>query len=110
MKKRWLQFGLLVLVVYLSFCAITGIFVAETALHPVRHSLNPANETQAQAWAKDDDATLSEINITAGDGILLQAWELRPEDANGHTVVLLHGLKGNRREMVNYADMLLTHG
>ena len=53
---------------------------------------------------------MSEVSITAADGATLQAWSARPEDANGDTVLLLHGLKGNRLEMMNYADIFLAHG
>jgi uncharacterized protein len=111
MSKRGLfRLGLTVFVVYISFCVIAGILLAEAVIHPARRPLTMADEAQAPAWAKDDDATLTAVTITATDGASLKAWELRPEDANGDTVILLHGLRGNRLEMVNYADMLLTHG
>ena len=109
-KRRLLKAGIALIAVYCLFCAVAGVLVSETILHPVRHRLAPADVAQAPAWAADDDASLAEVTIAAADGVSLQAWELRPEDANGDVVLLLHGLKGNRLEMMNYADMLLVHG
>lgn len=109
-KRRLLQLFLATLVVYLLLCTVAGIAVAEFILHPTRHRLTPSEETNASPWAEDDDAILSEISIAAGDGVPLQAWELQPKNGNGDAVVLLHGREGNRLEMVNYADILLSHG
>ena len=109
-KRRLFQFSLAVLLVYLVFCVVAGILIAEAVLHPARNRVTLAGMTEAQTSAKDDDATLSDVSITAEDGTSLKAWELRPEDATGDVVILLHGLRGNRLEMMNYADMLVTHG
>jgi uncharacterized protein len=86
------------------------VTVAETALHPHRRALTDAEQAQAPAWAKDDGATLTNVEIKAADRIPLRAWEVDPEDSNGSVVLLLHGRGGNRLEMTNYADMLLAHG
>lgn len=109
-RKRAIQIALAALAAFLLFCVITGVVIAEIALHPPRHRVTASDEEQAPAWAKEDGASLSEVSIVARDGMSLQAWSVRPEDANGDTVILLHGLKGNRLEMVNYADIFLVHG
>jgi fermentation-respiration switch protein FrsA (DUF1100 family) len=109
-KRKLLQLSLTVLALYLLFCAAAGILVAEAVLHPARNPLTATEKAQAQTSAQDDDATLSDVSTTAEDGMPLKAWELRPEDATGDVVILLHGLRGNRLEMMNYADMLVTHG
>jgi uncharacterized protein len=109
-KRRLLQIGVGTVVFYVVFCMIAGAVIAEVALHPPRHRVTSSDEDQAPAWVKDDGASISEVNIAAADGVMLQAWSVRPEDANGDTVILLHGLKGNRLEMVNYADIFLAHG
>ena len=111
MKKRTLlRLSLVLLATYLLFCIVAGIVLAEFILHPLRHRLSATDEAQAPAWAQDDDATLADVAVTASDGTALQGWELSPEDATGDEVLLLHGLSGNRMEMVNYADFLLAHG
>ena len=109
-KRRLLQFVLFAAFGYLLFCAIAGVIVAEAILHPSRHRLSSVETAQVPVWAKDDDAVLSDITIAARDGVSLSAWELDAENGNGDVVVLLHGLRGNRVEMVNYADILLSHG
>jgi len=108
--RRLFQFGLAILFLYFLTCAVAGVFVAETILHPSRTRITPSDEAHAPAWAKEDDSTLSAVSITARDGVPLRAWELQPDNANGDEVLLLHGLRGNRLEMVNYADIFLNHG
>lgn len=109
-RQRLIQIGSFVLLVYFLVCAIAGVIIAEKALHPPRHRLTESEEKQAPAWAQEDGASISEVSLTAADGTILQAWNVHPEDANGDIVILLHGLKGNRLEMVNYADIFLAHG
>lgn len=108
--KQFLRICLGILGLYLIVCIVIGLIVAEIALHPRRRALTAADEVKAPAWAKDDGAILSTVEIKAADGIALRAWEVDPEDSNGPVVLLLHGRGGNRLEMTNYADMLLTHG
>ncbi|HYM78367.1 MAG TPA: alpha/beta hydrolase [Candidatus Dormibacteraeota bacterium] len=108
--RRALRICIAVLISYLLLSAIIGVIIAAVVLHPSRHRV-PADElAKAPAWAEDDDASIADVSIVAADGALLKAWELRPEDFNGDTVLLLHGLRGNRLEMVNYADIFLAHG
>ena len=100
----------LIVCAYLLICIVAGIAIAEFALHPVRRAFNSASRDEGASHASDDDATLSEISITAKDGIALDAWLFRPEQWNGNSVIVLHGLKDNRVGMLDYADMLLLHG
>ena len=95
---------------YLLFCVIGGVFVAENTLHPKRRILTEEQEKSAPAWAREDDATLTQISISARDGISLRGWTVRPEESNGNAVILLHGLADNRMAMEDYADFLLLHG
>lgn len=110
-ESRLLQLCLLALVIYLACSVVVGVVVADSALHPARRLLTAADEEEGQAWARNnDDATVADVTISANDGISLQAWEIRPDEFNGDEVILLHGLRGNRLEMVNYADMFLNRG
>jgi hypothetical protein len=95
---------------YLIFCVAAGTAIAEFALHPVRRVFNSASRDEGAAHASDDDAALSEISIAAKDGITLHAWVFRPEEWNGNSVIVLHGLKDNRIGMLDYADIFLAHG
>jgi hypothetical protein len=100
----------IIVCVYLLFCIVAGIAIAEFALHPVRRAFTSADKNEGVAHAADDDATLSEASISAKDGTPLHAWALQPNEWNGNSVIVLHGLKDNRLGMMDYADMLLVHG
>ena len=109
--RRTALFLVAALGLYVLSCAATGVLVAEQALHPARHPLTTNDDAEGRVWARNnDDATLSDIEISAEDGISLRAWEIEPDEPNGDAVILLHGLTGNRLEMENYADMLLNRG
>lgn len=100
----------LTLIGYLCLCAIGGIFLAENTVHPKRRFLTEELEQSAPAWAREDDATLTQVSITAPDGATLRAWNVRPEESNGNAIILLHGLADNRMAMEDYADFLLLGG
>ena len=102
--------ALVVSIAYLVFCLVSGVIVAEAVLHPSRQRLTSADIAGASAWAKDDDAVVADVAIAAADGVTLRGWEVQAENGNGNIVILLHGLRGNRVEMTNYADILLNHG
>jgi uncharacterized protein len=109
-KRRIFWAGSAVLLGYLSLSALGGAIVGEATLHPARRPIPATEQEQAQAWARDDDASFSDVSISAQDGAVLRAWFLRPEEWNGNGVVLLHGMGDNRLGMSAYADMLVIHG
>lgn len=110
MRRRIGSRVIIGLVVYCTLCGLAGIFVAEAALHPA-HRLLPANAGQiAQQLALAEHSELHDVATAAQDGILLRAWELKPESGNGEAVILLHGLGDNRLGMVGYAQIFLRHG
>lgn len=94
--------------VYILCCSIAGIFVAENTLHPGREPETSSGETSD--WINEDGATLSAETILAADKVSLYAWIVKPANANGDTVLVLHGLGGDRTEMEDYADLFLSHG
>jgi hypothetical protein len=96
--------------VWLVPCAGASIFFAEWVLHPARRALTPADEAQATAMADSSHATLQQAAITASDGAVLRAWDLRPAQGNGDAVILLHGQADNRVGMLGPAALLLRHG
>jgi uncharacterized protein len=110
LRKRPIYLLLTVVFVCALFCTVAGITIAESTIRPSHHPISRAEEVSAQAWAKEDGAVLSDVETVAADGVRLRGWELTPEDANGDTVLLLHGRGGSRLEMENYADLLVTHG
>ncbi len=78
-------------------CAITGVVLCETALHPPRR-LVPPNTTAAT------------VRVTAHDGIELRAWLYQPEKPDGDAVLILHGIADSRASQAGLARMFLNHG
>ena len=109
-KHRIVRAFLATFLVFLAFCAIAGVFLAESALHPAGKPFTSADENEGRAWAEDENASLDQVSITAEDGVILRGWELRPQNANGKVVILLHGLRDNRLGMRDYGDIFLLHG
>lgn len=101
---------LLVLLLYLTFCSVVGVLVADGTLHPARRTVTQANTTAIAQSARAFDAELNDASITSQDGITLRAWSIRPHHGNGDAVILLHGLADNRMGMTGYAQILLRHG
>ena len=51
------------------------------------------------------------VELRAADGVRLAGWGFRPgRDANGATVVVLHGIGSSRSDMLGYARMFLKDG
>jgi uncharacterized protein len=98
------------LILYLVFCVIGGIFVADAALQPARRPLSEDDVAVARNSATEHGANLEDVSITVPDGVVLRAWKLRPRNANGDAVILLHGLGDNRAGMMGYAQLFLAHG
>ena len=100
----------LALILYLTFCTISGVFVADAALHPARRCLTADEITAMHQTAIKLDAKLSDVSITTADQVVLRAWLIQPGRANGNAVLLLHGLSDNRVGMSGYAQLLVSHG
>lgn len=102
--------ALLVLLLYLTFCVVGGVFLADATLHPARRPLTEEEISLARASAHSLDADLTDVSIATADKATLNAWLIRPHHSNGNAVVLLHGLADNRFGMTGYAQLLLSHG
>jgi hypothetical protein len=98
------------ILIYLSLSAVIGIVAVESALHPQRRALTPADQAQARTLAAQHHADLRGTSIPAKDGVILRAWSLHPTGANGDTVLLLHGQADNRAGMLAYAALFLSSG
>ena len=101
---------LLSLTLYLAFCLVAGIYVADGTLHPARRTLTSEDETAMREIANHLESDLDDVSITASDAITLRAWTIRPHRSNGDAAILLHGLGDNRIGMAGYAQLLLAHG
>jgi uncharacterized protein len=94
---------------YLLGTVLGGVGLGWIALHPPRLSVTASEERNAQAAANAASVEFREVELTASDGAVLRAWFLRPGDANGNAVVLLHGVSDNRMGMYGYGMWLLEN-
>src|ERR1700739_4847374 len=104
---RWLIFALLL---YLAFCSVGGVLLADGALHPTRRSLTREDAAAFGQRIQPLHAVVRDVSITTPDAAILRGWLVRPPQANGDAVLLLHGLSDNRLGMTGYAQLLLAHG
>jgi alpha-beta hydrolase superfamily lysophospholipase len=106
-RTRYLTLGL---ILYLAFCTVAGVFVADGTLHPLRRPLTDEEISTVRDAAHTLDADVTDATITTPDNVALRAWTIHPHHANGNAVLLLHGLGDNRIGMLGYAQFLLAHG
>ena len=95
---------------YLTFCTVVGIFVADGTLHPSRRPLTQTDAAAIIQIVHALDSEMNDVSITTSDAITLRAWAIHPHHGNGDAVILLHGLADNRTGMIGYAQLLLSHG
>jgi dipeptidyl aminopeptidase/acylaminoacyl peptidase len=100
----------LFLVLYLAFCSVAAIYVAEGTVHPARRPLPPEAETAMRDIAHQLNSDLTNVSITTADSVTLRAWTIRPRSSNGNAVIVLHGLGDNRIGATGYAQLLLAQG
>ena len=101
--RRSLQLGAILCSIYLVASMVAGLMLGGMALHPDR---KPLPQT-APVWLH---SPVENVRISAGDGMLLQAWFISAPHPNGAAVVLLHGMADNREGVAGYASMFLQHG
>lgn len=94
---------------YVLFSVAGGITLAELQLHPWRRPLVQSARA-AQVVRIRYGATLENVEITASDGVPLNAWYVRPQNANGRDVLLLHGVQDNREGVAGFAPAFLDRG
>lgn len=100
--KAWFLTSLAVAIPAAAFFG-TAAVSADGALHPPR--LAVAAICPCIARVQCDDAS-----VTSPDGALLKGWYFRPESANGAAVILLHGVGGNRGDMVHLGTVFEKAG
>lgn len=108
--RRWLISIVGLGSIWLALSSLIGVVAMESALHPVRRTLDEADESAARQIATRDEASLADASVAADDGIALHAWLFVQPHGNGDAVILLHGMADNRVGMLGNADMLLRQG
>jgi pimeloyl-ACP methyl ester carboxylesterase len=102
--------GAICFVGLLALTLVAGVVLAEGTFHPGRRLLTVEDTAEARAMAWSSDSELADVALVAGDGAILRAWSIVPSHGNQRAVILLHGLSDNRRGMIGYAKLLLSHG
>jgi uncharacterized protein len=101
---------ILSILLYIAFCAIGGIYLADGTLHPSHRPISEEDIAAIRVAAKTSHSVLQDVSITTPDDTILRAWIIHPQSSNGDAVLLLHGLGDNRVGMTGYAQLLLAHG
>jgi alpha-beta hydrolase superfamily lysophospholipase len=96
-------------VVYLTFSLFLGVFLMEGALHLKRVPVL-GQGAFAQSVAALSGSGVENARQTASDGTKLSGWYVQPDEWNGDSVILLHGVGDNREGMTSYARMFLGAG
>ena len=86
-----------------------AVLLCGVTLHPQHKELNEKMQTAAASVAQQAKASNETIQISSFDGAKLSAWFFRAPNANGGTVILLHGSGDNRAGMLGFVPMLLRH-
>lgn len=107
---RTLRRLLIILLLYAGVSALVGILVMEGTLHPARRPLTSSDGNTMQQITNGLHSTMQDVSMVTADSVRLKAWIIRPQNGNGNTVLLLHGLGDNRFGMAGYAELFLNHG
>jgi len=107
--KRILKIVSVLCAIYLLLCGIAGVVVAEGSLR--LHHRPLSHRQQAERLVRQEfQADLQEVSINASDSVVLKGWYVHPQNFNGNTVVLAHGITDNREGVSGYGEMFLKHG
>jgi fermentation-respiration switch protein FrsA (DUF1100 family) len=109
-RASWLRrIGTVLVILYVAGTIFGGMWLGEVATHPGRRPITPTDERQVKLYATENKIEFRDASITARDGIALRGWFFRPAQANGSTVILLHGVSDNRLGMFGYGRWLLAN-
>ncbi|HVM93752.1 MAG TPA: alpha/beta fold hydrolase [Terriglobales bacterium] len=95
---------------YISASIFGGISLGWIALHPNSPPIRDYEEHNARAYAAAHSIEFQDVALTAPDGAVLKAWYERPPNANGDTVLLLHGVVDNRLGVYPFSKWLVERG
>ena len=109
--KRSIYFGIfaVVLIAFLG-SAVVGEMLGRGVLHPMVRPLTPPSIQICERVLQKVGANPEDFAVSAPDGVLLRGWKVRSASANGHWVLLFHGVSDNRTGMTGQAALLLHHG
>jgi fermentation-respiration switch protein FrsA (DUF1100 family) len=95
--------------IYCVGCFLAGIFLAETSLRLPRQQLGDGSVYRSRV-SREFHANVLDVSIVAADGAVLRGWLVEPTQANGKSVLLLHGVTDNRLGASGFGDYFLARG
>ena len=96
-------------IVYGATCVVGGVVLAEILIRLDRLPVGDSS-LERERFRRRFKASLEDVTLTAADGVVLRGWFIAPANANGKSVILLHGITSNRTGSTPYADMFLDPG
>ena len=109
-RRRALKWLAALSVVYLAFCTLIGVYLADVAVKPQRRGVPIGALAEARELVRTAGGEVTEVSIEARDYIPLRGWLYTPQRPNGHMVLALHGVNTNRSSVAGYAAMMLKGG
>jgi uncharacterized protein len=106
--RYWINLAMFAAVVILVAAIGTVVKLAQMEAHNIVSNPIGARGLVQSSPADRGIADFESVTLTASDGIRLAAWVIPSQ--NGAAVILLHGYKGNRDQMLDDAGMLARHG
>lgn len=108
--RRWIgRVSLATALFYVVFSVAGGITLAEMSVRmkprPPGAALHFKDSVRTQFGTSVENVTLQ-----ARDGATLKGWYVQPPLGNGESVVLLHGVGGNRMDASGFSSMFLKRG
>jgi len=88
------------LILYLAGNIFGGIALSWLTLHPMSSPITPPQTERQRAACQRHSVQLQDVSLAASGGATLRGWLLQPANPNGDVVLLLHGVKGNRADMM----------
>jgi len=104
-----LRLSIALALLYLLGTVFGGIGLGWIALHPPSPPIHESEERNAQTAAQRTSTEFRDVDLTTSDGVTLRGWFMRPQEANGDAVILLHGVSDNRLGMYGYGKWLLEN-
>jgi pimeloyl-ACP methyl ester carboxylesterase len=109
-RRKWLyRIGVVLAILYAAGTIFGGMWLGEVAVHPGRRPITPNDEKLVRLYAIENKIDFRDASIAARDGAAIRGWFFRPAEANGSTVILLHGVSDNRLGMLGYGRWLLAN-
>jgi uncharacterized protein len=107
---RLVRWSVWLLVAYLAASIAIGLALAETGLRPPRTMHTSSQAQEAAATASLAGRPLETVTTRAADGVSLRGWFFATPSPNAATVLVTHGVSGNRGHSVALARVFASQG